>query len=115
MSSHELETEDLGDVTVVRFTAQRLEDEDHIRAVFQEVGGLVEAGRPNLLLNFRRVEYLASVAIGKLLGLHRKVQSAGGRLALCRLSPATDELLEIMHLKQVIPGYDDEQEALRSF
>ena len=115
MSSHEFETEELGDVTVVRLTAQRLEDEDHVRAVFQGVAGAVEAGRPNLLLNFGRVEYLASVAVGKLLALHRKVQSAGGRLALCHLSPATDEVLEVMHLKQVIPAYADEEEALRSF
>jgi anti-sigma B factor antagonist len=115
MSSQELETEDVGDVAVVRITAPRLENEDHIRAVFQEVAGLVDAGRPNLLLNLGRVEFLASVAVGKLLTLHRKVQSAGGRLALCQLSSATDEVLEIMHLKQVIPVYDDEQEALRSF
>ena len=115
MSSRDVETEELADVTVVRITAPRLEDEDHIRAVFQEVSGLVSSSRPNLLLNLGRVEYLASVAVGKLLALHRKVQSAGGRLALCQLSSATDEVLEIMHLKQVIPVYDDEQEALRSF
>jgi anti-sigma B factor antagonist len=112
---HDLQREDLDDVTVVRLRAQRLDDEKPIRALFQEVGALVEAGHPKLVLNFRRVEYLASLAIGKLLMLQRKVQAAKGRLALCHLSPAIEEALEVMHLKEIVPSYGSEQEALRSF
>jgi anti-sigma B factor antagonist len=115
LARHDLEREDLDDVTVVRLTAQRLEEEEHVRALFQEVVALVDAGHPNLVLNFRRVEYLASVAIGKLVMLHRKVRAAKGRLALCHLSPGTDEALEVMHLKEIVPSYGSEQEALWSF
>jgi anti-sigma B factor antagonist len=114
LACHVLEREDLDDVTVVRLTAKRLEDED-VGALFQEIVALVDTGHPNLVLNFRRVEYLASVAIGKLMMLHRKVQAAQGRLALCHLSPATDEALDVMHLMEFIPSYDSEQEAVRSF
>jgi anti-anti-sigma factor len=114
-SRQDLEVEDHGDVAVVRFKERRLEDEEHLRALFQHLTGLVDAGRPNLVLNFNRVEFLASVAIGKLVMLNRKVQAAGGRLALCHLSPATDETLEIMHLKDIVRTHDSEQEALRSF
>jgi anti-anti-sigma factor len=115
LARHDLEQEDLDDVTVLRFMAQRLEEEEHVRALFQEVVALVDAGHPNLVLNFRRVEYVASVAFGKLVMLHRKVRAAKGRLALCHLSPATDEALEVMHLKEIVPCYDSEPEAVRSF
>jgi anti-anti-sigma factor len=115
LAGHDLEREDLDDVTVVRFMAQRLEEEEQVRAMFQEVAALVDAGHPNLVLNFRRVEYLASLAFGKLVMLHCKVRAAKGRLALCHLSPAIDEALEVMHLKEIVASYDSEQEALRSF
>jgi anti-sigma B factor antagonist len=111
----ELEIEDVGDVTVVRFKTPRLEDDQHIGALFRQIAGLVDAGRRRLVLNFSEVEFLASVAIGKLVMLYRKVQGAQGRLALCYLSPATDEALEVMHLKDLVPTYATEEEALQSF
>jgi anti-sigma B factor antagonist len=114
-SRHDLEREDLDDVTVVRFTANRLEDEEHIRALFQEVAGLIDGGRHKIVLNFEKVDFLASTAIGKLVMLHRKVNAARGRLAVCNVSPTTDEALEVMHLKEIVPIYGSEQEALQSF
>jgi anti-sigma B factor antagonist len=115
LARHDLEREDLDGVTVMRFTAPRLEEEGQVRAVFREVAALVDAGHPNLVLNFRRVDYLASVAIGKLVMLYRKATAAGGRLAVCHLRPAAEEALEVMHLKEIVPSYDSEQEALQSF
>jgi anti-anti-sigma factor len=113
-SRYELIREDIQDVTVVLFTAPRLEEKGHIRAVFQEVACFVAAGRHHLVLNLRRVEYLGSRAINELLRLHRRVRAAHGRLALCHLSPATDEALKVLGLKEVVPTYGDEEEALRS-
>jgi anti-sigma B factor antagonist len=115
LARHELEREDLGDVTVVRFTANRLDEEEHIRLLFQQVAGLVDTGHPNLVLNFRSVGFLASTAIGKLMMLHGKARTARGRVALCHVSRATDEALEVLHLKDIIQTYDSEQEALQSF
>jgi anti-anti-sigma factor len=112
---NELEREDLGDVTVVRFKADRLDDEQHIRLLFQQVAGLVAAGRAKLVLNFGGVGFLASTAIGKLLMLHGKVRAAHGRLALCHVSRTTDEALEVMHLKDLIQTYESEHEAVQSF
>jgi anti-sigma B factor antagonist len=115
LARHGLERVDLDGVTVVRLTAQRLAEEEHVRALFQAVAALVGPGHPNLVLNFRRVEYVSSVAIGNLVLLHRKVRAAQGRLALCHLSPATEEALEVMHLNEVVPSYGSEEEAVRAF
>ena len=45
-----------------------------------------EAGRKKILLNFSKVEYLSSAALGKLITLDKKVKAKAGRLKLC--SPA---------------------------
>ena len=111
---NELEREDLGDVTVVRFKASRLDDEQHIRLLFQEVAGLVDAGRPNLVLNLGSAGFLVSTAIGKLLMLHGKARAAHGRLALCQVSRTTEEALEVMRLKDLVQTYCSEDEAVQS-
>jgi anti-anti-sigma factor len=111
-----LDREDVGDITAVRFTTARLQGEDEIRNLFRHVAGLVtEAGRRNLILNFQRVEFLDSSAVGQLIMLNRKVQGAGGRLALCHLTPTTRDTFETMHLTDLFNIYDAEQEALDSF
>jgi anti-anti-sigma regulatory factor len=45
----------------------------------------------------------------------RKARSAGGRLALCKVTPTVQELLRVSMLADVLVSYDDEQEAVRSF
>ena len=111
-----LDREDIGDITVVRFSTARLQGEDEIRNLFRQVASLVtDAGRRNLVLNFQRVEFLDSSAVGQLIMLNRKVQAADGKLALCHLTRTTRETFETMHLTDLFNIYDAEQEALDSF
>jgi anti-anti-sigma factor len=90
---------------------------DTVRAVFHPIPSLVvDVGRRNLVLNLATVEYLASLALGKLVMLNRKAQAAHGRLALCRLSPAVAQSLDSSaSLTELFRVYGDEQEAVRSF
>jgi anti-sigma B factor antagonist len=50
------------------------------------------AGR-TLLLSLAEVPVLRSGLLGKLVALHRRLRAAGGRLALCDLSPQARDLL----------------------
>ncbi len=110
-----LERADLGAVTVVRLKPARVVDDDTTRTVFDPIYSLVEeAGRKQLVLNLAASEYLSSLALGKLVGLRRKVRAGSGRLALCRLAPAVEGSLESTHLRQLFNVYDTEQEALQS-
>jgi anti-anti-sigma factor len=110
-----LECEDIDDITVVRFGTARLEGEDEIRDLFHQVAGLVtDAGRRNLVLNFREVVYLESSVVGQLLMLNRKARGADGRLALCHLSPHIQEVLETMHLRGFFNVHDTEHEAVQA-
>lgn len=111
-----LEVQEVGDVTVVSFTDRKILDEQNIQSIGEQLYSLVDdAGRRNLLLNFGRVQYLSSAALGKLITLNKKIQSVKGRLALCCIDPEIKEVFEITGLKKVFNMYDDEQEAMQSF
>jgi anti-anti-sigma factor len=115
-SSPYLGREDQGDVTVLRLQVPMLRGDETTEALFEETFALVDdAGRSRLVLNCEAVVYLASMAIGKLVALMRKVRSAGGRLVLCKVSQRLEELLQTTHLADLLLTYDDEQAAVRSF
>jgi anti-sigma B factor antagonist len=112
---HWLEREDVGEVTLVRVKLARLGDDD-TQDLFNQIYSLVdEMGRSRLVVNLREVDYLPSLALGKLLMLNRKTQAAEGRLALCRLTPSVDEIFQVTHLQDLIAVYQSEEEALESF
>jgi anti-sigma B factor antagonist len=108
--------EDRGEVTVLRVKVPMLRSDETTESLFGQACSVVEGeGRPRLVLNLGGVEYLASAAVGKLVTLMRTVRSAGGRLVLCKVTRAVEELLRVTHLADVLLLYDDEQEAVASF
>ncbi len=114
--THWMEREDFGDVTVVRFKVPKLLDDDTIRALFDPIGSLVQdVKRTRLVLNLQTVQFLPSLAIGKLVLLNRRIQAAGGRLALCCLGQGVAQILETTSLLDLFNVYDDEPEAVGSF
>jgi anti-anti-sigma factor len=64
-----------------------------------ELAGLT-AG--NLLLDFSRVEWLASVELGTLVGFYKRLTAAGGRLALCNLTERVAEVLVVTRLDTLL-------------
>jgi anti-sigma B factor antagonist len=114
--SHWLERQDFGDVTVVRLKTPKVLNEDIDRNVFDPIYGLIgEVGRSKLILNLAAFEHLPSLVVGKLVMLSRKVQASDGRLALCQLCPAVEEVLEVTNLSDLFRIYATEEEALKSF
>lgn len=111
-----IETEEIGDVTVVRFVDRRILDEQNIQAIGDQLFALVdEEKRSKILLDFGSVEYLSSAALGKLLNLNRKVDKSHGQLRLCRIKPEILEVFQITRLDKVFSIFDDQGVALESF
>jgi anti-anti-sigma factor len=111
--SEALARQDLGEVTVLRVQLPMLRADETTEALFRQVYAVVEAaGRTRLVLSLDGVVYLASGAIGHLAMLLRKVRSAGGKLALCKLTRSVDELLQVTHLTDILPVGGDEREAV---
>lgn len=111
-----LEVEDIGDITVVHFIDKKILDEQNIQIIGDQLFELVDKfGRGRLLLNFGNVEYLSSAALGKLITLHKKVNTARGKLILCNIDPQIREVFEITKLDKIFTIQRDEQTALQAF
>src|SRR5262249_19154687 len=111
-----LEVEDIGDVTVVNFVDRKCLDEQNIQIIGEHPFGLVEeVGRRKILLNFHNVEYLSSAALGKLITLNKKLQSAGGKLVLCEIDPQIYEVFEITKLDRFFEIAKTEPEGIIAF
>src|SRR5262245_7071100 len=111
-----LELQDVGEITVVNFTDQKILDENTIHIIGEQLFSLVdELGRVKLVLNFSNVEYLSSAALGKLVTLNKKVNGAGGRLVLCNIDPSIYVVFEMTKLNKILNIQKEEQAALQSF
>ena len=105
-----------GDVAVARFPPGAVLSGERAEAAGAELAELATGTAcPRLLLDFGNVTSVSSLTIGMLLTLHKQVHAAGGRLALCRVSPVIHDIFQLVKLTQLIPVYGDEEEALRSF
>ncbi|MBW7864025.1 MAG: STAS domain-containing protein [Candidatus Hydrogenedens sp.] len=55
----------------------------------------------NLLLSFENVDYLSSAVLTELLRINQAIQECRGRLRLCAVSPAIQEIFQITRLDTV--------------
>ena len=106
-----LQIEPVGDVSVVKFTQPDIVDLEIIRVLGEQLLGLVDEGR-RVVLDFSRVKRLSTALVGKVVALHKRLNSVGGRLALCQVAPHLREALELLKLPRLVPIYDEEREAL---
>ncbi len=104
------DTEAVGDVLVVTLTDAKILDDQTIGAIGEQLCNLVdEVGGKRLLLNFGNVQYLSSPFLGVVVTLNKKINAAGGRLALGGLDPQIEELFGLTKLTK---GEDDPDEDL---
>ena len=105
------ESEDIGNVTIVRLIGAKTLDEQTSRAIGAELSDVADkmAGR-KLVLNFVDVEYLSSGALGVLLTLNRKMRDVGGKLILVNIDPKLYEVLEVTKLNKLLNITDDPAE-----
>ena len=111
-----LRLENVDGVTVVSFVDTKIVTDENIQEVGDQLYSLVEdEGHKQLLLNFGNVQYLSSAALGKLITLNKKVQSAKGKLILANIDPQIHEVFEITKLDKFFKILKDEQTALQAF
>lgn len=89
-----LDTEQIGDVTVVCFLDPELQGNDEEWRT--ELIALVDAGASNVVCDLRNVKFLTSEALGSLLLIKSTLGSQGGRLALCELSDLIRQVFQPM-------------------
>lgn len=111
-----LDIEEVGDVTIAKFTDKKILDENNIQVIGNQLFGLVEEdGRKKIILDFSNVEYLSSAALGKLITMEKKVRVSGGKLRLCSIRADIFEVFKITNLNKLFEIRDDQQDALAGF
>ncbi len=101
------------DVTIVDFQEARLLEAQQIDAIGQALYRLVEEmDRKKLILDFSKVQFLASAAIGMLMTLHQKSTAIKGTFIICSLRRELMRVFEIMKLTKVFKFAANEDEAL---
>jgi anti-sigma B factor antagonist len=101
------------DVTIVDFQEARLLEAQQIEAIGRELYRLVdEMDRKKLILDFSKVQFLASAAIGMLMTLHKKSTAIKGTFIICGLKRDLMKVFEIMKLTKVFRFAANEDEAL---
>jgi anti-sigma B factor antagonist len=111
-----VEIEQVGDVSVVKFTRSEFLDDAAIEAVGDQLFAHVDRlGVRQMVLNFHGVERMASLMLGKIMSLHRKLKAVGGRLVLCGVDPQIYWVFETLRLPKLLAFCKDEQEALQAF
>jgi len=93
----------------------RLTAGEEATALREKLRAEAAAGRINLILNLREVDYIDSTGLGALVICYTSLQKAGGALKLLNLNRRNIELLVLTKLSTVFELFNDEQDAVNSF
>jgi anti-anti-sigma factor len=92
------EVKAVGDTNVVTLS-QGVLDTRTLEEVLSRL--VAEPDRPNLLLDFGRVESLPAAWLGRLVALNQTTRARGGRLTLANVAPVLHEIFQVTHLTRV--------------
>jgi anti-anti-sigma factor len=103
-----------GDVTVLDLTGRTVAavETDLLSAEIQK---LVAKGALKLLLNLTAVTQMDSSSISVIVKTYASLRRQGGSLKLVRPCGHVLEVLNALHLLEIIPSFEDENQALASF
>ncbi|MGB7160635.1 MAG: STAS domain-containing protein [Tepidisphaeraceae bacterium] len=101
--------------TVVEFKTPSLMDPLMLEEIGQELYRLVdEEDRRRLILDFEKVQYLSSQAIGIVLTLNKKLSALkSSKFVLCGVGPKLLELLKITRLDRILTVKPSQKEAVK--
>lgn len=101
--------------TVVEFRNVSMMDTVELEQIGQSLYQLVdEQDRRRIVLDFEKVQFLSSQAIGIILTLNKKLaQLKNSRLVLCGVGPRLQELLKITRLDRLLIVKPTQREAVR--
>ncbi|WP_102345700.1 anti-sigma F factor antagonist [Bacillus sp. Marseille-P3661] len=68
----------------------------------------------HIVLNLEELTFMDSSGLGVILGRYKQIQSQGGEMLVCSISPAVKRLFEMSGLFKIIRLVDDEKYALET-
>ena len=101
--------------TVIEFKTPSLMDPVILEEIGQELYRLVDAeDKRRVILDFEKVQYLSSQAIGIVLTLNKKLSALkNSKFVLCGVGPKLLELLKITRLDRILTIKPTQKEAVK--
>ncbi len=78
------------------------------------LGQISKDGGPHVVVDFSRIRFCGSTALGFFTSLFKKTRCRGGEMAFCNVSPEEREVLHLMRLDTLWPICDSLDEALET-
>ena len=108
----EVQVEHLEGVPIIRVEGQI--DLDNYVEVHEIILSEIQEGHVNIVLNFRKLNFMDSATLGMLLRSLDKTKQKGGLLVVVT-NPFVDRILSVTGLTNLFELFTSEKEAVRSF
>ena len=105
----QVSTELSGNIPIIHVEGQI--DINNYVEVHELVLAQIDEGRPNILLDFRRLDFMDSATLGMLLRSLDKAKQRGGLLVLVS-NPFVDRVLSVTGLSRLFELFTSEEDAL---
>jgi len=103
-----------GDIVIIRFNDARLVDESEIALVRKEIQDHVDRSAMRILLDFKNVRRLSAAAVHMLVDLYRWLRGQQSQLALCRVAPELQWILDTLNAIKPVEHFADKVSALNA-
>jgi anti-sigma B factor antagonist len=104
------------DVTIVNIQDASILDTAQVEQLGEELYDLVDGkNRKKLILDFTKVQFLSSSALGVLITLRKKAAAIKGEVVICGLRKELMKVFSITNLDKMFAFRPDEKEALAKF
>ena len=76
------------------------------------INALLDDGATKFLLNFEKLDFVASTGLRVILTTGKKLKKIGGKLAICNPNLTVMDVLKMSGFSKLFDVYDSEEEAL---
>lgn len=104
---------DVGDVRVIELKGKIAIGSGDVE-LRRLIDKALEAGKTKVVLDLAGVSSIDSSGIGEMVSCYTSVTRRGGQMALMRLSPKINDILQVTQLITVFDVHENEGEALKA-
>lgn len=97
--------------SVLRITSQKLHEHESSLLIDEIRAYLDATGRTQIAVNFGRVEFISSAALGAMVTINTELARRGGRLVVFHLNDDAMQVIKLTRLDKLIPVEKDEKKA----
>lgn len=105
-----IKIEKIGNFTILRIKGRI--DTVHSSSLESEVNQLFDKGEKDLIFNCSEVDYISSSGLRVFLVAQKKAISINGKLYLCNMQPAIQEIFRISGFSNLFRIFDTQEEVL---